>query len=378
MSADVDKSSIRDFSVVGSSPSRVDAADKVVGRALFGTDVSLSGMLVGKVLRSPHAHARILSIDTSRAEALPGVYAVVTAADLPPLMVEGEDAIGEQQFRDRVLAGDKVLFEGHPVAAVAARTQAIAEEALQLIDVAYEVLPAVVDVLAAMAPDAPILHPDLRTQSLAGPGETPTNVAMHFQQLKGDPEAGFTEADVVVEREFRTRMVHQGYIEPHASTAIWTQSGDLTVYATTQGTFAVRDHITRLLQLPMSKVLVVPMEVGGAFGGKNSSFVDGVAALLARKARRPVKVVMSRYETFVGTGWGQRPRDVSRRRRQSCSMRPGPMPDLRLVQVRISCSRPMTSPTGGSTAMMWWSTSQRPNPIAPPGRRRPTSRPSRW
>jgi len=302
MSADADKISKRDLSVVGSSPSRVDAADKVVGRALFGTDASLPGMLVGKVLRSPHAHALILSIDTSRAEALPGVYAVVTAADLPLLAVEGEDAIGEQQFRDRVLAGDKVLFEGHPVAAVAARTQALAEEALQLIDVAYEVLPAVVDVLEAMAPDAPILHPDLRTQSLAGQGETPTNVAMHFQQLRGDPEAGFAEADVVVEREFRTQMVHQGYIEPHASTAVWTQSGDLTVYATTQGTFAVRDHITRLLQLPMSKVRIVPMEVGGAFGGKNTSFVDGVAALLARKARRPVKVVMSRYETFVGTG----------------------------------------------------------------------------
>jgi xanthine dehydrogenase molybdenum-binding subunit len=291
--------------VVGTSATRVDAAEKVVGRACYATDVSLPGLLVGKVLRSPHAHARILSIDTARAEALPGVFAVVTAADLPPLtstdMTDAE-AREMRHVRDRVLASDKVLFVGHPIAAVAARTGEIAERALSLIDVDYELLSPVVDVLDAMAPDAPILHPDLRTRSLAGPGEAPTNVAMHFQQLKGDPAAGFAAADVVVEREFRTQMVHQGYLEPHASTAVWTASGDLTIYATTQGSFAVRDHVTQLLQLPMSRVRVVPMEVGGAFGGKNSSFVDGVTALLARKACRPVKVVMSRYETFLGTG----------------------------------------------------------------------------
>ncbi|MCU0522279.1 MAG: xanthine dehydrogenase family protein molybdopterin-binding subunit [Anaerolineae bacterium] len=295
-----------DLQVVGTRATRVDAAEKVVGRARFGADVYLQGMLVGKVLRSPHAHARIVSLDTSRAEALAGVFAVVTAADLPE--TSAESSAGEKQVRDRVLASDKVLFVGHPVAAVAARTQAIAEAALGLIDVVYEVLPPVVDVLESMQPDAPILHAHLRTRSLAGTGDVPTNVASHFQELKGNPEAGFAAADVIVEREFRTTMVHQGYIEPHASTAVWADAaqraddGSLTVYATTQGSFAVRDHLVELLKLPMSKVRVVPMEVGGAFGGKNSSFVDTVAALLARKARRPVKIVMSRYETFLGTG----------------------------------------------------------------------------
>ncbi|MGC9467143.1 MAG: xanthine dehydrogenase family protein molybdopterin-binding subunit [Anaerolineae bacterium] len=295
-------SSRQPLSVVGTRPARVDAADKVVGRARYANDVQLPGMLVGKVLRSPHAHAHIRSIDTSRAEALSGVYAVVTATDLPELGAEAERTIDEKQFRDRTLASDKVLFVGHPVAAVAARTEAIAEQALDLIDIDYELLPPVVDVLAAMEPDAPVLHKHLRTRSLAGSGEESTNVSWHFEQVHGNPERGFAEADVIVEREFRSTMVHQGYLEPHASTAVWTESGSLTVYATTQGSFAVRDHLVRLLRIPMSKVRVIPMEVGGAFGGKNTSFVDGVTALLARKAHRPVKVAMSRYETFLGTG----------------------------------------------------------------------------
>jgi xanthine dehydrogenase molybdenum-binding subunit len=290
----------RNFTVVGSRPARVDAVEKVIGRARYATDVQLSGMLVGRVLRSPHAHARILSIDTGEAEALPGVYAVVTAADLPQL--EGDAASREQGFRDRELATGKVLYIGHPIAAVAARTSTIAQQALDLIKVEYEVLTPVVDVLAAMREDAPILHADLRTRSLAGTGEMPTNVAAHFEQIKGDPAQGFAEADVIVEREFRNPMVHQGYLEPHTSTAVWSERGDLTLYVSTQGTFSVRDHVVRLLRLPMSQVKVVPMEVGGAFGGKNSSYVDGVAALLARKARRPVKVSMSRPETFMATG----------------------------------------------------------------------------
>ena len=286
------------WTVVGSSLKRVDAAEKVVGRARYGVDVSLPGMAVGKVLRSPHAHAKILSIDTRAAEALEGVYAVITAADLPD--VDLDDA--EKMFRDHVLASDKVLHVGHPIAAVAARSATIAEQALALIKVRYEVLSPVVDVLEAMKPGAPILHPHLRTRSLGASDDAPTNVASHFVHEKGDPEQGFAEADVIVEREFRTTMVHQGYLEPHASTAVWSDDGHVTVYATTQGVFAVRDHLARLLRLPMSRIRVIPMEVGGAFGGKNTSYVDGLAALLARKARRPVKVVMSRQETFLATG----------------------------------------------------------------------------
>ena len=282
------------WAVVGSRLTRVDAVEKVTGQARYGVDTSLPGMAVGKVLRSPHAHARIVALDTRAAEALDGVYAVVTAADLPALPPHLQDDVNEKMFRDRTLASDKVLHVGHPIAAVAARTATIAERALALIEVEYEVLPPVVDVLEAMEEDAPVLHAHLRTRSLAGIGETPTNVASVFVHEKGDPERGFAEADVVIEREFRTTLVHQGYLEPHASTVVWTEDGHAAVYTTTQGVFAVRDHLARLLRLPMSRIRVIPMEVGGAFGGKNTSLVDGVAALLARKARRPVKVVMSR------------------------------------------------------------------------------------
>ncbi len=290
------------FNVVGERLPRYDGADKVTGKAIFGPDVALPGMLSGFVLRSPHAHARILSIDTSRAEALPGVYAVVTAADLPPA-----GNTDHRYARDNTLASDKVLYVGHAVAAVAARTPTLAEQAVRLIEVEYEALPAVTDVLEATRDDAPILHDDMRTHSLAGHGDKPSNVASHFQQLKGDPARGFAEADVIVEREFHTATVHQGYIESHAAVATWSDDGApsngvLTIYTTTQGSFAVRDHVVWLLDLPMSKVRVIPTEVGGAFGGKNTSYVDVVAALLARKARRPVKVTMPRPDVFLATG----------------------------------------------------------------------------
>ncbi len=290
------------FNIVGERLPRYDGADKVTGKAIFGPDVALPGMLYGFILRSPHAHARILSIDTSRAEALPGVYAVVTAADLPPA-----ESADHRYARDNTFASDKVLYVGHAVAAVAARTPTIAEQAARLIAVEYDVLPAVTDVLAAMRDDAPILHDDMRTHSLAGRGDKPSNIASHFQQLKGDPARGFAEADVIVEREFHTATVHQGYIESHASVATWSDDGApfdgaLTIYTTTQGSFAMRDHVVWLLGLPMSKVRVIPTEVGGAFGGKNTSYLDVPAALLARKARRPVKITMPRPDVFLATG----------------------------------------------------------------------------
>lgn len=285
------------FNVVGERLPRYDGADKVTGKAIFGPDVALPGMLYGFILRSPHAHARILSIDTSRAEALPGVYAVVKAADLPPA-----ESTDHRYARDNTFANDKVLYVGHAVAAVAARTLTLAEQAARLIAVEYEALPAVTDVLAAMRDDAPILHDDMRTHSFAGRGDKPGNVASHFQQLKGDPARGFAEADVIVEREFHTATVHQGYIESHAALATWSDDGALTVYTTTQGSFAVRDHVVWLLDLPMSKVRVIPTEVGGAFGGKNTSYLEVPAALLARKARRPVKITMPRPDVFLATG----------------------------------------------------------------------------
>ena len=300
-----DKTTAQKYRLIGSSPPRYDAADKATGRARFGPDTQLSGLLHGKVLRSPHAHARILSIDTSRAEGLPGVYAVVTAQDLEEMRSEpvGQERTVVLQYQlDNTLASTKVLYAGQAVAAVAAETPHLAEQALALIEVNYHVLPAVTDVLEAAQDGAPLLHEHLRTQSLAGESETASNIASHFQLLKGDPKAGFAEADAIVEREFRTAMVHQGYIEPHATTAVWSTDGRLTVYATTQGSFAFRNHLAQLLRYPMSKIRIIPTEVGGAFGGKNNSFLDVTAALLAHKSGRPVKMVMSRAEVLMATG----------------------------------------------------------------------------
>jgi xanthine dehydrogenase molybdenum-binding subunit len=292
--------------VIGTCPPRYEAVDKVTGRALYGPDVHLPGLLYGAVLRSPHAHARIRAIDTRRAEALPGVYGVVTAKDLPgaeDVTVRlGEGTVNFKYLCDNNLASDKVLYVGHAVAAVAANAPHVAERALGLIDVEYEVLPPVLDVLEAMRGDAPLLHEHMVTRSFTGAGRIPSNVASHFQHLKGDPERGFAEADVIVEREFRTATVHQGYIEPHAATATWGADGMLTVWTTTQGAFPVRDQLAELLRYPMSKICVVPTEVGGAFGGKATSYLETVATLLSRKTGRPVKVVMSRSEVFLATG----------------------------------------------------------------------------
>jgi xanthine dehydrogenase molybdenum-binding subunit len=292
--------------VIGTRPPRADAFAKVTGEARFGADIHLPGMLWGKVLRSPHAHARILSIDTHLAEELPGVYAVVTAHDFPELQQDAvtlhERLTNARAIRDNHLARDKALYVGHAIAAVAARTPHLAEQALKLIEVEYEVLPPVLDVLEAMRDGAPLLHEDMRTESLAGLSETPSNISSHLRHVKGDPEKGFAEADVIVEHEFRTETVHQGYIEPHVATAHWGADGRLTVYSTTQGAFTLRDELLLLLRLPQSRIRVVPMEVGGAFGGKATGYVAATAALLARKSGRPVKIAMTRRDVFLGSG----------------------------------------------------------------------------
>lgn len=294
--------------VVGTRPTRFDAQSKVTGQAQYATDINLSGMLHGRVLRSPHAHARIRSIDISKAEALPGVFAIVTADDLPEAEDRtdklGESTINFKFLRDNNLASDKVLYVGHAVAAVAASSPHIAEQALDLIEVDYEVLPAVVDVRRAMSSESAVLHKEIRTESPDGQSDTPSNIASHFRHMKGNPEKGFAEADVIIEREFHTVPVHQSYLEPHAATAVWGADGLLTLYISTQGTFAAREQVATLLQYPMSKIKVIPTEVGGAFGGKNPTYVETPAALLSRKSGRPVRIVMTRQEVILGTGPG--------------------------------------------------------------------------
>lgn len=295
------------FKVIGTRPIRPDGIDKVTGRAQYGADIHLPGTLYGKMLRSPHAHALIKSIDTSAAEKLPGVTAVVTAKDLEAaddrVAMSGEGEVNFKYLSDNILARDKVLYHGHPVAAVAAINSNVAEEALALIKIEYEVLPPVLDCVEAMKEGAPILLDSLRTDELGKKGDKPTNVAAHFQHKRGDLEKGFQEAAVVVERDFTTAMVHQGYIEPHASTAFWRRDGHVLVWTSTQGAFDIRNQVAELLRLPISKVRVTPTEIGGGFGGKFTAYTDVPAALLSKKSGyRPVKLVMSRTEVLQSTG----------------------------------------------------------------------------
>jgi CO/xanthine dehydrogenase Mo-binding subunit len=299
----------RKFRYVGTRPIRHDGLDKVTGRAQFGADLLLPGMLYGKVLRSPYAHARIRRIDPKPALEVEGVHAVITSADLPEIRSEhgtgGEG--GPVDFRDlsrNVLARDKVLYHGHPVAAVAATSPHIAEEALKRIEVDYEILAPVLDVEAAMAPDAPLLHDDLYTKGVDPRPETPSNVATRLLIERGDIEKGFAEADVVVEREYRTETVHQGYIEPHAAVASVGEDGQSVVWCCTQGSFLVRSFCAKVLGLSTAQIKVIPSEVGGAFGGKTTVYVEPLAILLSRRAGRPVKLVMDREEVFRASGPG--------------------------------------------------------------------------
>ena len=297
----------RKYDVVGTRPIRHDGVDKVTGRALYGADLYPSGLLHGKILRSPHAHARIKSIDTSKAEAYPGVRAVATAKDFPYLesdkMVEmGEVVLSLKFLRDNVLANDKVLYKGHPVAGVAAANPHVAEEALALIDVEYEVLPPVTTVQDALKDDAPLLHENMKTEEFGEKTDKTSNVATHFQHRLGDVDKGFAEADVVIEREFNTKTVHQGYIEPHSATSFWNKDNKVTIWCSTQGPFEVRDMTAYAMGLPVSDVKLVPMEIGGGFGGKFEPYGDPVAAILSRKTGHPVKIVMSRQEDLESTG----------------------------------------------------------------------------
>ena len=294
------------YKVIGTRPVRPDGADKVTGRAIYGADMRLAGMLHGKVLRSPHAHARIRSIDTSKTKALPGVKAVVTARDMPKaedrMANLGEMSVNVKHLSNNALAYDKVLYRGHAVAAVAATNVHIAEEALKLIEVDYEVLPAAIDVLNAMKDDAPILHEDQKTLELGQQTDKVSNIVNHFQHKLGEPESGFAEADVIIEREFDTATVHQGYIEPHNATAMWNEEGHLSIWTSTQGAFVVQRQVAEVLGISVSQVSVTPCEIGGGFGGKISVYLEPVAAILSRDAGRPVKLIMSRIEEFEGTG----------------------------------------------------------------------------
>ena len=301
------------YSVVGTRPIRHDGLDKVTGRARYGADINMTDLLHGAVVRSPHAHARILSIDPSEALKIPGVRAVVTAKDLPIAIsnktIDLAEAMGSpRMLAENMLAGEKALYKGHAVAVIAAESPHLASQAAKAIKIEYEVLKPLLDVREAMQADAPVIHDAMTTHSLEQRFTRGTdtgvnsNIASHLQFNRGEVEQGFEDAEVVVEREFTTQMVHQGYIEPHASTAWWAPDGRITIWTSTQGHFGVRSSTAAVLGVPEHAVKVIPMEIGGGFGGKISSYLDAVCALLSKKTGHPVKIAMSRKEVFEGSG----------------------------------------------------------------------------
>jgi CO/xanthine dehydrogenase Mo-binding subunit len=292
----LDNPEARKFKVVGTRPARPDGLDKVTGRARFGADATMPGMLIGKVLRSPHPHARIRSIDAKAALKLPGVKAVVTKDDFPEPTPDLRDV-----WRN-VMAREKALYDGHAVAAVAATSNSIARKALSLIKVDYEILPHVTDVDEAMKPNAPVLHNDIFTNGVEPKPKKPSNVVNRSEFGHGDVEKGFKEADVIVERSFRTEATHQGYIEPHACLANMGSDGQGEIWGCTQGHFALRNVAAALVGMEVSKLRFTASEIGGGFGGKTTVFLEPVALALSRKAGRPVKMVMSREEVFRASG----------------------------------------------------------------------------
>ena len=294
------------FKWVGTRPVRPDGVQKVTGAAKFGADYHLPGMLYGQVLRSPHAHARIRGIDTSRAEVLPGVKAVMTGADLAdqPYEFSGPErlAVNFWYITRNIMAREKALYEGHAVAAVAAISASIANRALALIDVDYEVLPHVIDVEEAMADDAPLLFEDMVTRGVDPAPDRPSNVAKQVGFEIGDLDAGFAEADEVVEKHFKTAPVHQGYIEPQACLASWEGGGKAEVWSSSQGHFTVRNLTAKLTGMTIGDLKVTPAEIGGGFGGKTTVYLEPVALTLSRISGQPVRMAMSREEVFKGTG----------------------------------------------------------------------------
>ncbi|MGH7886808.1 MAG: xanthine dehydrogenase family protein molybdopterin-binding subunit, partial [Candidatus Binatia bacterium] len=294
------------FSIVGNSVPRVDGVDKVTGRAKYVADLVIPGMIEGKFLRSPYAHARIRSIDSREAEAMPGVVAVLTSGDL--------DDIGHYMGRGKnkdqpIIATDRVIFAGQPVAAVAAVDRATAEEALSKIHVLYEELPAVITIEEALADGAPRLH-DFAEK----------NICAHQQLVKGDVEKGFAEADLIFEDEFEFPMIYHYSMEPHTAIA-QVDSDGITIWTSTGHPFGVRADVAEVFHTPLSKVRVHVNFVGGAYGSKSGGKIEPLVAALARKAQRPVRVVTSVAEAMA----------TCRRHALKCKVKTGVKKDGTLV-----------------------------------------------
>lgn len=286
-----------DTVVVGQRIPRVDATDKVTGRAKYTSDMKLPGMLYGAFLRSPHAHALIKSIDVSKAEAVPGVKAVLIQAKLAGKVGKIVDEAHGTSMDFQAFADQKVKYQGEKVAAVAAISRDVAEEAVRLIEVEYHVLPALVDPRDAIAPDAPKIHDT--EKPYRGPDGSLLNNTLRSTDLSvGDVEAGFAQSDFVFEDSYAVPRAHQSYIEPQVAVADVDPTGKVTCWTSTQGIFSVRNNLSRTLDIPTSKINVIGMTIGGGFGAKFGGVVDTYAVLLSQATGRPVKIVYSREEEF--------------------------------------------------------------------------------
>lgn len=283
----------QEFKIIGTRPERPDGVDKVTGRARYGADASAPGQLIARILRSPHAHATIRKIDTSKAEKLKGVKAVLTSKDLPDLTNGNQ---GNFDILENCMARDRALYDGHAVAAVAAIDEDTAKKALKLIKVDYKILPHVTDVDLAMQDDAPIVQPRIRHN------DAPSNIAQVSEFGHGDVDEGFEKADVIIEKSYKTEQTHQGYIEPHACLATVGPDGQGELWVTTQGHYTFRNICASLLGMELAKLKVTSSEIGGGFGGKTHVWMEPVALALSRKVNRPVKLVMSRNEVFRASG----------------------------------------------------------------------------
>lgn len=294
-----------EYRIVGQPVTRIEGVGKVTGRTVYADDMKLPRLLHAKVLGSPLAHARIKSIGTAKARNHPGVEAVITAKDLPPYKHNPSNR------RQVILAEDEVLFYGQPIAAVLAADPHVAEEALALIEAEYEELPPVLDPLAAMKEGSPLVrspvsdvdrseergHATIEVEQKEAEGKA-TNVASQMSFKRGNVEAGFAEADSVVEGTWRSAMVHQSYIEPHATIADYDNAGELSIWTSTQAPFYIRDEVSEALEIPETKIRVTATEVGGGFGGK-IYLTELMVAALAMCVRRPVKYIMSRKEDML-------------------------------------------------------------------------------
>ena len=289
-----------EYTVLGTSIPRQGGVERVIGAGIYGIDLALKDELHGGILRSEYAHAKIVRIDTSEAKKIPGVHAVVTAADAP-------DVRYGRTYIDRyMLAKYKVRYMGDPVAAVAADSPAIVKQALKKIKVVYEPLPVVIDQEEAMKPDAPTLHDDMPLPKNLPEGVKVKNVCSYTPVHVGDPEKAMAEADVVVDEVYETKMIHPQYLEPRIAAAQVEPDGRITVWANAQAPFGVRTDVARLLGVSLNKVRVLSTELGGGFGGKASGITSGAAiepicALLAVKAKRPVMIVLDKAEETIST-----------------------------------------------------------------------------